>query len=304
MQFGRIFPRGSATCLMVVVLLSSTGCLGFLHPVTMPSQDLLNACLDIPAPGRHHVYVFLVNGLDPTNYGNLQGVREYLHQLGYIKTYYGQWFHTPWFRDEICSLAADDPDARFVLVGFSLGAKGVRDLAHQLHERGVFVDLLVYVDGVTLRDEPENVPENVGKVIHLVGDASSWRAVDIAGAENYHLPQTRHFGTPTHVVTLETLATELMEVASRVPVSIPSQQEEMPRLEETSPPPRPVQPSISRKRDAWDFLKPVTSLINRPEELRYESPALANKPRTTPIRNLAERPAPIKRQGTLMKQKK
>src|SRR5438034_10131305 len=81
---------------------ANAGCLGFLHPVDMPyAKQLTEPCQSVPRCCRDHVYIFMVNGLDPWNYGNLTGVRDYIQELGFNKTYYGQVYHVWWFNAEI-----------------------------------------------------------------------------------------------------------------------------------------------------------------------------------------------------------
>src|SRR5438128_2674390 len=78
-------------------------------------------CRSFPACCRDHVYIFLVNGLDPINFGRLLGLRDYVRKLGFRQTYYGQMFHAAYFKKEIRRIHQEDPEAHFVFIGFSAG---------------------------------------------------------------------------------------------------------------------------------------------------------------------------------------
>lgn len=252
--------------LLLAGLAGAPGCLSCFHPIEPPCPELLESCRSLPRRGRGHVYIFFVDGIDPTNCANLTGVRDYVQALGFIKTYYGQCFHALWFRSEIRRLHQEDPDARFVLVGFCVGANTVRSLAHSVLADNIFIDLVVYLDGNTLQNVPSNRPENATRVVNILADGCIWNGVQIEGADNHCLKDTGHFGTPSHQLTLETLAQELAQVAALVPVAEPPETAPLPSSE-TAPTPRPVKPRSSDARDEWDFLKPVTSLSRRAPQL-------------------------------------
>src|SRR5438105_2017738 len=109
----------------------------YFHPVAAPQPELAAPCTTLPPCSRDHVYVFLIPGLDPLNFANLSGVRDYIQGLGFHKTYYGQLYHTAYFNKEMHRIREVDPDAHFVLIGFSFGANMVRDLALSAKKEGV-----------------------------------------------------------------------------------------------------------------------------------------------------------------------
>src|SRR4051794_38610689 len=80
------------------------GCFSYLHPVPPPQPEMLECCRSIPKAGKSHVYIFLMNGLDPVNCANLTGVRDFLLALGFNKTYYGQLYHYYWYKSEVCKI--------------------------------------------------------------------------------------------------------------------------------------------------------------------------------------------------------
>src|SRR5438105_15088896 len=54
------------------------------------AADPAQFCQDLPKCCRDHVHVFLVNGLDPANIGNLAGLRHHVRHLDFHQAYYGQ----------------------------------------------------------------------------------------------------------------------------------------------------------------------------------------------------------------------
>jgi hypothetical protein len=232
---------------LAALLFAAPGCLCCLHPVDPPKREMLEPCAAAPRECRGHVYFFLVHGADPLDAANLEGLRDWVQSLGFPKTYYGQMYHASYFEGEIKRLHREDPDARFVLMGFSLGANKVRDIAQEVKADGVTVDLLVYCGGNSLANVPDNTPDNCLKVVHILTQyGSDWMGVPLDGAENARVTDVFHFGSPTHLHTRETLARELAVVAARVPVTEPA-------AAEGTPAPRADGP-----RDDWDFLKPAS----------------------------------------------
>jgi hypothetical protein len=255
------WPRLLARCVLAAGLLGNAGCLGFLHPVDMPyAKQLTEPCQAVPKCCRDHVYVFMVNGLDPWNYGNLTGVRDYIQELGFNKTYYGQVYHVWWFNAEIRRIHQQDPHAHFAIVGFSVGANLAHTMADAVHKDGVMIDLFVLLSGNHIvKALPQDRPENVGRIINILASGTMQSFGERDWAENVRLDDAWHFDSPTHHYSLETLSQELSALAATVPVIEPVEQQIKP-LEET-PTPRPLKKiEETAQRDEWDFLKPVSQL--------------------------------------------
>jgi hypothetical protein len=246
-----------------------SGCLGFCHPIAPLPNDGDPICKAMPKCCREHVYVFLVNGLDPVNYGNMTGLRDYINSLGITQTFYGQAYHVWSFEKEIRRIHQEDPNAHFVLIGFSVGVNLVDSMARDVQKDGVCIDFLVYLSGNhPVKRMPADKPANVGRVINLLADGCMGKYGEQAYAENIRLTETFHFGAPTHPVTLETLNHELTALVQCVHVAEPVPQPMSPAPEQaptprpirnqTAPKPKPVKP------DEWDFLKPVARLSKPP----------------------------------------
>ena len=152
--------------------------LGFLHPLPSSEPDICRLCRSLPAECKDHVYVFLVNGVDPLYTANLNGLCAYLHTLGFERAEVGQMMATSAFRNRILHIRASNPQARIVLLGFSAGANCVRSLAHALQKDNVTIDLLIYLGGVMVLDGDYSRPENVRRIVNITGHGLVFLAND------------------------------------------------------------------------------------------------------------------------------
>jgi hypothetical protein len=249
--------RRWARWLVAAGLLSGPGCMCYLHPLDSPSAVLAEPCSGVPKGARDHVYVFLVHGMDPLDYANLTGLRDFIQDLGFRNTYLGQLYHPPYLYRQILRVHQEDPDARFVLIGFSFGANMVRYLAQDMKAHDIPVDLLVYLGGNTLHNNDYDQPENVKRILNILASGAIWHGDTMDRAENIQVTDVWHFGSPTHPRTVELLSRELAVVAASVPVEVPADPEPEP---ETGPTPRPVTAQAPAHGEEWDFLKPVGHL--------------------------------------------
>jgi len=199
------------------------------------------------------VYIFFLNGNDPLDCSNLTGLCERLQELGYIKTYLGEWFYTSYFAKEICRIHKEDPTARFVLIGFGYGADQARKLAGKVEPDGVPIDLVVYLGGCTKEEAGKDRPGNVAHVLNIQGSSWFGGCPHLENAENINYTEVCQQGTVTHKRTVDALVMELAQVTSRVPVieKVPP-----PNARPPEPLPHPIKPPAPGARDDWDFLKP------------------------------------------------
>jgi hypothetical protein len=235
----------------IAATLAASGCASCLHPVAPPSSDAAAQCAAMPQACRNHVYIFLIDGPDPLDLANLGGVRQTLISLGYIKTYCGECWHTGYFKDEMRRIHREDESARFVVMGFSLGANAARDVVDGVKADGVWIDLLVYCGGVGLPNDLKSRPDNAGRIVSILGQGADRAGPALDGADNVQFSDVHHFGSPTHPYTIEMLARELTAVASLAPVI------DLRPAEAVGPEQAP--PSVDARadlpRDDWDFLK-------------------------------------------------
>jgi hypothetical protein len=255
------------------LMATSSGCMSFLHPVDPNARQNAQFCMDLPEYSRSHVYIFLIHGLDPFDYADLRGVRDYLNGLGFNKVYYGQLYHTLFFEKEIARLHREEPEAHFVVIGFSVGASMARDVALAAKEKGVPIDLLVYLCGTALFEGDRERPENVHRVVSILPQVQ-WNADSFPeDVETIRESGIWHFAAPTHPRTLETLAHEIAAVAGTVPVPAPPAAVGSPGVDK-EPAPRRAQGNVKTNPDAWDFLKPVSRL--KPSQDLEKSAAATN----------------------------
>jgi pimeloyl-ACP methyl ester carboxylesterase len=240
---------------LIATASAGPGCMPFLHPVGPPLKEHFAETACLPQAARDHVHIFFIHGMDPFDWANLAGVREYLHALGYIKTHYGQIYHVWEFENDLRRVHQEDPDARFVLIGFSFGANMARNVAIDANTEHIPIDLLVYLGGNTLKDCPEDKPENALHIVNILATGCVWNGDHLEGADNLNYGDVWHFGSPSHPKTLDVLAEELVKVTARVQVVV----HEPPPFVfgEAAPTPRPVVPLRPGPRDQWDFLKPA-----------------------------------------------
>lgn len=263
-QQGRWWGRLGVVALAGLCLATGQGCLSFVHSLDLPPKEQITQGELIPAPSRNRVHIFLIHGMDPFDLANLNGLTEYIQQLGYTKTHYGQLFHFWEFKNEMRRIHKQDPQARFVLIGFSFGANTVRELANAVRDDGIVIDLLIYLGGNTLENNPRTQPDHVLHVVNILATGCIWNGTTMDRADNIHYNNVWHFGSPTHKDTRALLARELAAVALRVPYieKVPP----LPReIEEEIPQPRRLPPEEARRLSSelpaeWRFLnsRPAT----------------------------------------------
>jgi len=193
--------------------------LGFFHPLQKCNPEVVKNCEAAPADGKEHVYTFIVNGLDPTQLANLNGMTSYLRQLGFSQTHYEPLLGYRATRRQIVAIRQSDPDAKIVLLGYSLGSGVVKRLANDLEKENIAVDRLVYLGGDFIGNTEASRPKNVAKVVNIRGHGLVFfgydliiKGSDIDNAQNVRVDR-RHFLLPSSGQTMETLASELASLA-------------------------------------------------------------------------------------------
>jgi hypothetical protein len=194
-----------------------------LHPAAPPRPEVAAQCLGLPACARDHVYIFLVNGMDPCNLCNLRGLYDYVLALGFHQVYFGQMWHKGRYVKTIRQIRQNDPNARIVLLGYSISANFVRKMAQDLNEDHTRIDLLVYLAGDFVRNSKAFKPDNVCRIINIRGwglvficGGGFVKGADIDGCENLNLGFVRHSCVPANQTALELLARELTNLAASV----------------------------------------------------------------------------------------
>jgi hypothetical protein len=264
--------------LAATTALLASGCASCLNPVSAVPGDAAGRSAALPQACRNHVYIFLICGQGPLDLGNMGGIRESLISLGYIKTYCGECCYCGYYKDEILRLRREDESARFVVVGYGLGANSAAELTEAVQADGATIDMLAYCGGITISNDPKYRPSNALRVVHLLGGGMDSLGGPLDGADNAQLPDVTHLGSPTHPFTIELLVRELTAAASRVPVI-----ELRPPAESTAelgPAPHTASERETLPRDEWDFLKP--SRPYSPPAAKPSAPAAKPQAATMP----------------------
>lgn len=196
-----------------------------LHPVPQPRAEIVSQYKTLPIEDRNHVHLFLVNGIDPGNVCNFQGLNDYIAGLGFTNIYFGQMWDGVGYVTKIREVRQADPQARVVLIGYSAGANIVWRMAQTLEADNTKLDLLVYLAGDTMRNCEGARPANATKVINV----RAWGLVFLAGGvihgakidgcDNYDLGAVRHSCAPTNEFFLDLMARELYTVATSRPLA-------------------------------------------------------------------------------------
>lgn len=254
----RRWRRFGVVLLAVLGLATGQGCLSCVHSLDLPPKDEIVLGENIPAPCRSHVHIFIIQGLDPLEAANLDGLTEYLHQLGYLKTHYGQCYHVWEFKKEMRRLHKEEPKSRFVVIGFSFGTLMAQELVNAVKKDGIPVDLLIYLGGFVLCNSPRSQPDNTACIFNILSAGDGMLGPQMDRAVNIRYSDVWHFGLPTHPRTCKLLARELAAVALRVPYVqkvpplSPELEEEIPRPRRLTPDQQP-QPSPPLSSE-WSFL--------------------------------------------------
>ncbi len=192
-----------------------------IHPLQLDEVNIREQVRTIPQDKKDRVHFFLVNGLDPLYSGNLNGVAAYFRSIGFTNTNCYQFPSTPKVRRQIETLRRSDPEARIVLLGFSVGANCVRGLANNLQRDNIAIDSLIYIGGDTVFNTPTSKPANVGHIVNITGHGLIFlgrdlyfKGEDIDGAVNRRV-DVRHINIPNRQDTINLIGQELIAVANR-----------------------------------------------------------------------------------------
>jgi hypothetical protein len=250
----RARPRSFAALALAAVV-AGPGCLSLGHKPIALAPECAAACDDVPCACRGKVYVFLLSGFDPLDLDHVSDFRAALIRAGFTKVYNGQFYHDRFFAKEMRRLSTEQPDAKFVLVGFSLGAEAAVSLAKSVGEHRIPVALLASVDPYWWSSAPTNKPDNVEQVMHVHGERLLIPPTLSVG-QDVQIPASFPSNVTANAFTVETLARSLANVAGTLPPPGAPPAAEPP---DEMPSPRPVA-RADAPSDAWDFLRPMAKL--------------------------------------------
>jgi hypothetical protein len=197
--------------------------LGFAHPLQTDHTVLSQGPVHSTAPLHLHTYCFFFNGVDPGNAANFYGLSQFVKSYGYPQTYFGQMTAGNYYLRRIREIHAYDPQARFVLVGFSGGTYVIRNIANTVRNEGIIIDLLVYIGGDMIYNTSYSQPDNVVRILNVTGGGFCLTGGNLITngdtldrATNVRIP-IYHFGLPSHHDTIQALLHELDQVPCSPP---------------------------------------------------------------------------------------
>jgi hypothetical protein len=214
-------------------------------------------CRSLPRDARSGVHIFLIHGIDPGSEGKLLDVRDYLHSLNFFKTYTAASCRTSWVTEQMLKVREENPQARFVLIGYDPGTQAVDKLAQHCVANEYPLDVILYLQPTGWEPKTEDDLPTVPRKIAILGESSDKQREALPGIEQVVISDISGRNVPYHEITHRYLATELAEIARKVPVSIAAEPEVLP-LVDPAPGPRGFVPQPSPTPDDWDFLKPVS----------------------------------------------
>jgi hypothetical protein len=217
-------------------LLTKYGVGTVVHPVKAPPA------VGGPYQCLSNVHVFGVNGCDPLCVANFNGLCAYLKQQG-CNTHFAQLHSITDMAGQIRKIRATDPNAKVVLMGFSLGCNRICALAHQLKKEDIQIDLLVYLGADTMLSGSKSCPSNVSHVLnvrahgYILTGGNLLNGADYPGAHNVKL-DTRHLRLPSRPEVTNLVMEELLALTGgTTSPAVPASEAPASRAARMSPPP-------------------------------------------------------------------
>ena len=183
------------TCALTTQAPAGGGVGAWIHPVAPPEPEDSRPILSLAEAQRDHVHVLLINGVDPGNLFNFQGVQTYVQGLGFRNVSYHQMWEEAAVRQRISAIRSSNPQARIAVIGYSGGSLTALSAVGVASEAGP-IDLLVYVAGGMAGIETTSRPAHVHKLVDvharnpIIGLIPFSIVID--GAVNYDLGSVSH----------------------------------------------------------------------------------------------------------------
>lgn len=191
-----------------------------IGPAPQPKPAIVEI---VPAPvpidaACDHTYFLVVNGADPLFIAKLNRFCDGIRCAGYKNVELYMLRQGRATEKQICCIRQNDPQAKIVLVGYSIGCNVVRKVCNSLDCQKVWVDMLVYIGGDYITDTDFSRPMNAGRIVNinghglfLTGGDLFFNGSEICGAANYRLC-AKHFGLPKQPDTLGILLQHVAEM--------------------------------------------------------------------------------------------
>lgn len=206
--------RQTAGLALTIALLASLGCTTCRHRAAFDalSTDTDELCT---YGQRNHVVAVLVGPETVFDLGGVGTFSKSLNEAGFARIYRGGILHANWLSREVQRTYEDDPEARFVVIGYDLGCRTARNLAVDLANSGVPVDAVVLLDPLAV-DSNRALP---AKAEVTVVRSHGWTGNPVPDAFESIVPGVGHYDLLASPETLGTVVTALSTVAQRVAVT-------------------------------------------------------------------------------------
>jgi hypothetical protein len=229
---------------LIAVLPALGGCLHHDRPTPYVNGCEWRPVDEFPDDAKALVYVFLID----EGGEELAPVRDYLHQLGLRRMYLGRSSQAGDLMVEMGVAHADQPSARFAIVGYGAGVEGARRLAAFATRMEIPIDLTVYLEPTAV--EPPG-PFDPARGCFTI------RARDLGCPPGSPVPcpePVSKAAVPTHSYTLALLERELTLVTMAV---VPPRRPMPKRIHLVTPvpPPRETTPRPKPLPVDWRFFR-------------------------------------------------
>lgn len=184
---------------------------------------------------------------------NVRSLTRKMNESGFARVYHGGILHEAWIKNELITIHKDDPETRFVIIGYDLGTRAARQLTAALSNINIHVDSLVLLDPIML-ETATPLPEHCELTVVR---SHGWKSGVVTNAVEMQIPGVGHIDLPNHADTLGYVLGALNSAAERVPVS-----------GEVTPKERPA-----HLGSEWDFILGPSN-----------SPSVPETPKTIPER--------------------
>ncbi len=195
------------------------------------------SCPEYSVDRRAKVYAILFRGFDPLHVSYVEKLREELNCHGFAKVYCVDFYHELFIEGEIKRILCETPDARFVVVGYSLGAGVAESLTARVTQYGVPVDALVEIAPAYLpfTTSPADL-SRVGRHL-IIANAYTQPPICRTRAEVLNLTGAGFFTMPSNPVTVQMVRDILMASAEHVPSISHDVQPTLPLVDDPAPVP-------------------------------------------------------------------
>lgn len=190
---------------ILAITSTNTGCVSCCHQSYAKVLKKGPDC-DLPASCRGQIYVFMIHGGTPTTDNGLNALREKLADEGFAKVGIGELTDALPIAFEIKDIAKCNPEARFVLIGYDVGASAAVLLARELTARTIPVEGVVLLDPLAC-----GRPSGVRTLLVTSGTSTS----TVTHSDHVVVGDASHFQLPAHPQTVAVICDLLKDIATQ-----------------------------------------------------------------------------------------